>query len=99
MSTTMPSASRVARWKVASTTYVAPCSRCAGPNTSPRKLWAIIMWSRTVTLNKAHSPETSTLRSSFGRGLIVDAVTQRGKLVIGQPGKHLGQLLEVGFAG
>ena len=28
---------------VASTTYVAPCRRCAGPNTSPRKLWAIIM--------------------------------------------------------
>ena len=28
--------------KVASTTYVAPCRRCAGPNTSPRRLCAII---------------------------------------------------------
>jgi len=56
MSTTMPSASSVARRKVASTTYVTPCRRCAGPNTSPRRLWAIIMWSRTVTLNTAYSP-------------------------------------------
>ena len=30
----------------------------AGPNTSPRRLWAIIMWSRTVTLNIAHSPSS-----------------------------------------
>src|SRR3954466_7673998 len=51
MSTTMPSASSVARRNVASTTYVAPCRRCAGPNTSPRRLWATIMWSRTVTPN------------------------------------------------
>ena len=29
--------------------------RCAGPNTSPRRLWAIIMWSRTVTLNTRYS--------------------------------------------
>src|SRR5437773_11569061 len=50
MSTTMPSASRVARRKVTSTTYVAPCRLWAGPKTSPRRLWAIIMWSRTVTL-------------------------------------------------
>jgi hypothetical protein len=46
----------VARRKVASTTYVAPCRRCAGPNTSPRKLWAIIMWSRIVTLNTRYAP-------------------------------------------
>src|SRR5262245_49360844 len=56
MSTTIPSASSVARRNVASTTYVAPCSRCAGPNTSPRRLWAIIMWSRTVTLNTRLRP-------------------------------------------
>src|SRR3954466_12670307 len=49
MSTTTPAASRVARRKVASTTYVAPCRRCAGPNTSPRRLWAIITRSRTST--------------------------------------------------
>ena len=56
MSTTMPSASRSARRNVASMTYVAPWSRWAGPNTSPRKLWAIIMWSRTVTLNTGYAP-------------------------------------------
>ena len=35
---------------------VAPCSRCAGPNTSPLKLCAIIMWSRTDTLYIAITP-------------------------------------------
>ena len=39
------------RRKVASTRKVAPCRRCAGPKTSPRKLWAIMRWSRTVMLN------------------------------------------------
>ena len=51
MSTTIPCSSSVAPRNVASTTNVAPCSRCAGPKTSPRRLWATIMWSRTVTLN------------------------------------------------
>ena len=46
-------ASSARRRNVASTTYVAPCSRWAGPKTSPRRLCAIIMWSRTVTLNIA----------------------------------------------
>ena len=35
----------------ASTAKVAPCRRCAGPNSSPRKLCAIMMWSQTVRLN------------------------------------------------
>ena len=39
--------------KAASTTKVAPCSACAGPNTAPRNEWAIMMWSRTSTVNKA----------------------------------------------
>src|SRR2546421_2451070 len=51
MSTTMPSSSSTGRRNVASTTNVAPWRRWAGPNTSPRKLWATIMWSRTVRLN------------------------------------------------
>src|SRR3954452_23251811 len=51
MSTTMLSASSAVRRNVASTTNVAPCSRCAGPNASPRRLWATITWSRTVMLN------------------------------------------------
>ena len=38
--------------KAASTTKVAPCSACAGPNTAPRNEWAIMMWSRTSTANK-----------------------------------------------
>src|SRR3954452_21588036 len=87
MSTTIPSASRVSRRKVASTTYVAPCRRCAGPNTSPWKLWAIIMWSRTVTLN-------------IGLPLAVgDAVAERRQVAGGQPGHDVGQLVEPRGAG
>src|ERR1700712_1945499 len=56
MSTTMLSASRSARRNVASTTNVAPCRRCAGPKTSPEKLWATITWSRTVMLNTMSAP-------------------------------------------
>ncbi len=51
MSTSTPSPSSRGPTNVASTTYVAPCSRCAGPNISPVNEWAIIMWSRTVTEN------------------------------------------------
>src|SRR5262245_26618155 len=50
MSTTMPSESSVERRNSTSTTYVAPCSCCAGPKTAPRKLCAIMMCSRTVML-------------------------------------------------
>src|SRR5215210_2811307 len=87
MSTTMPSASRVARRKVASTTYVAPCSRCAGPNTSPRRLWAIIMWSRTVTLNTALRP------------VVGDGVAERRQAPRGQARHDAGQLGEARLAG
>src|SRR4051794_31060287 len=87
MSTTMPSASRVARRNVASTTYVAPCSRCAGPNTSPRRLWAIIMWSRTVTLNTRLRP------------VVGDGVAERGQAPRGQPRHDAGQLVEARLAG
>ena len=38
--------------KAASTTNVAPCRACAGPNIAPRNEWAIMMWSRTSTENK-----------------------------------------------
>src|SRR5215207_7105397 len=87
MSTTMPSASSSARRNVASTTKVAPCRRCAGPKTAPRKLWATIMWSRTVTLNTGSLP------------VVRDEVAQRGQGARGQPGEHAGQLLEPGLAG
>src|SRR3954465_11502128 len=87
MSITMPSASRLARRKVASTTYVAPCRPCAGPNTSPRRLWAIIMWSRTVTLNTALGP------------LVGDRVAQRRQAALGQLRHHGGQLGEGRLAG
>src|SRR3954465_11936456 len=87
MSTTMPSASRPARRKGASTTYVAPCRRCAGPKTSPRRLWAIIMWSRTVTLN-------TRLRSVVG-----DGVAERRQASGGQIGHDAGQLFEARLAG
>src|SRR5437868_1194285 len=49
----MPLASSVSAMNAASTTKVAPCSACAGPNTAPRNEWAIMMWSRTSTMNKA----------------------------------------------
>src|ERR1700712_5833493 len=81
MSTTMPSSSRSGRRKVASTTKVAPCSRCAGPNTSPVRVCATIMWSRTVTEN-------------ISGPLVADQMTQRGELAGGQLGHHVGELLE-----
>src|SRR3954466_4191648 len=87
MSTTMPSASRVARRKVASTTKVAPCRRCAGPNTSPLKLWAIIMWSRTVTLNTALRP------------FVGDGVAERREAPRGEARHDGGQLVEARLAG
>src|SRR4051812_16134925 len=87
MSTTMPSASSSARRKVASTTNVAPCRRCAGPNTSPRKLWAIIMWSRTVTLNTRSRP------------VVGDGVAERREAPRGQALHHAGQLVEARLAG
>src|SRR3954462_14117376 len=87
MSATMPSASRVARRNVASTTYVAPWRRCAGPNVSPRRLWAIIMWSRTVTLN-------TRLRPFVG-----DRVTERRQAPGGQARHDAGQLGEARLAG
>src|SRR4051795_10397335 len=87
MSTTMPSAPSAARRNVASTTYVAPCSRWAGPKTSPRKLWAIIMWSRTVTLN------TGSLSA------VADGVAQVGSGAGGQCREHRRKLLERRLAG
>src|SRR3954468_23232026 len=87
MSTTMPSSSRSGRRKVASTTKVAPCSRWAGPNTSPRKLCATIMWSRTVTENTS------------GTSVVGDRVAQGGELARGELRHHVGQLLEPGGAG
>src|SRR5207245_2456140 len=52
ISITIPLASSVSAMNAASTTKVAPCSACAGPNTAPRNEWAIMMWSRTSTINK-----------------------------------------------
>src|SRR3712207_5702380 len=82
MSTTSPASSRSARRNVASTTNVAPCSRWAGPKTSPVKLWATIMWSRTVTLN------TGSVLS------IGDRVAEGGRPAVGERGHHLGQVVE-----
>src|SRR5215212_7336900 len=87
MTTTMPSASRLARRKVASTTYVAPCRRCAGPKTSPRRLWAIIMWSRTVTLNTRLLP------------VVGDGVAERRQRAGGQARHDAGQLVEARLPG
>src|SRR5579864_7441519 len=86
MSTTTPSASSSARLSVASTTYVAPCSLRAGPNPSPRRLWAISMWSRTVTLNMSLSLA------------VRDRVAHGRQAPRGQPGHHLRQRVEVRLA-
>src|SRR4051794_38839790 len=86
MSTRMPSRPSSGPRKVASTTYVAPCSRWAGPKTSPSKLWAIITWSRTVTANTA-SP--SSVRPRVG-----DRVAERRSLPRGELGHQRGQLVE-----
>src|SRR5215204_3111637 len=86
MSMTMSLASSSARRNVASTTNVAPCRRCAGPNTSPRRLWAIIMCSRTVTLNMP-SP------------VIRNRVTKRSQATFGQTRHDTGQLVEARLAG
>src|ERR687889_1247360 len=51
MSTTMPLASSSRAINAASTTKVAPCIACAGPNTAPLNEWAIMMWSRTSSVN------------------------------------------------
>src|SRR5260370_36005920 len=51
MSTTIPLASSRSARKQALTAKVAPCSRCAGPNTAPRNECATMMWSETSTPN------------------------------------------------
>src|SRR3954463_10290465 len=87
MSTTMPSSSSSARRKVASTTNVAPCRRWAGPNTSPRRLWAIMKWSRTVTLNMRLRP------------VVGDGVTERSQRPLGETRHPGGQRVEGRLAG
>src|SRR5581483_1355469 len=45
----MPLASSSLLMNATRTTKVAPCNSCAGPKTSPRKEWAIMIWSDTST--------------------------------------------------
>src|SRR5689334_19070564 len=93
MSTTMLSSSSCSRRKVASTRNVAPCSRCAGPKTSPRKLWAIMMWSRTVILNTVEPSRAELCRS------VVNTVAEHGSFTAGDTVHHLGQLVERTLSG
>ena len=84
MSTTIPSASR-ARAEGGVDDEGRAVQALRGPNTSPRKLWAIIMWSRMVTLN-----------TSYAR-LIADDVAGRQAP---RPARHdAGQLVEARLAG
>src|SRR3954465_6721885 len=89
MSTRIPSAPSSGPRKGAPTGRGAPCSRCAGPNTSPSKLWAIITWSRTVTANISALPV----------GRVGDRVAERGAPAGAQVGHQLGQLRERRGAG
>src|SRR5258708_35002429 len=61
MSMTIPLLSSVSAIKAASTTKVAPCNSCAGPNTAPRNEWAIMIWSETSTANMGGSRSTCRL--------------------------------------
>src|SRR3954469_15689418 len=104
MSTTMLSSSSSGRKNVASTTKVAPCSCWAGPKTSPRKLWATITWSRTVTRNTWVLPLCGWAvcirsRPVGSGGWVDDAVAQRRQLAAGEPGHYRGQLLDRALAG
>src|SRR3712207_5650385 len=101
MSTTMPSASSSRRRKVASTTNVAPCSAWAGPKVSPRKLWATIMWSRTVVLNTSALLARVVVRNhpaAEGCG-VAEPVADGGQLPPDQAGQDVGRLREGGLAG
>src|SRR3954470_11688602 len=92
MSRTMPSPSRSGRAKAASTTYVAPWSAWAGPNTSPGRLWAIIMWSLTVTSNMSPLPRPVAFA-------VADRVAEGRGGAGRELGHHLGELLERRLAG
>src|SRR5687767_14856791 len=98
MSTTRPSSSSSSRLNVASTTYVAPWSRCAGPNTSPWKLCAIMKWSRTFRL---YTVRLQGDEVGFGgvircgsRLRIPDAVAEDSPPGARQAGHDVRQLLE-----
>src|SRR5262249_18260178 len=54
MSTTMPCASSSAARNATRMTKVAPCTFCAGPNTSPRNECATMIWSETSTAYTGH---------------------------------------------
>src|SRR3954471_25091776 len=69
MAPTMLSGSSSSRKKATSTTKVAPCIFCAGPNTSPGRLWAIMMWSRTSTANMGRYSWRSTIADQMAEGV------------------------------
>ena len=79
MSTTMPFASSVSAMNAASTTKVAPCSACAGPNTAPRNEWAIMMWSRTSTMNKGDLSRIADELAEYAAPGFQDIGKTRGK--------------------
>src|SRR5260370_29938343 len=84
MSMTIPLPSSASAIKAASTTKVAPCRACAGPNTAPRNEWAIMMWSRTSTANKA-----SSLRVGAGIGNRLAEDATLGVKNVGQPPRQI----------
>src|SRR6185312_12833087 len=100
MSTTMLSGSSSSRKKATSTTKVAPCIFCAGPNTSPGRLWAIMMWSRTSTANIGGTP-VSTIADQVaeGVGVFEDRAHPRRHLGEGRFGGHQDVQPRVGAEG
>src|SRR5882757_10482884 len=79
MSTTMPFASSASAMNAASTTKVAPCSACAGPNTAPRNECAIMMWSRTSTMNKGDLSRIADELAEYAAPGFQDIGKTRGK--------------------
>src|SRR5213076_1612029 len=78
---TIPLLSSVSAEKAASTTKVAPCSSCAGPNTAPRNECAIMIWSDTSTANKGTSGFSTGCRIADQRAARVTI----GRQQVGEP--------------
>src|SRR4029453_10042443 len=89
MSTTMPCSSSVSARNATRMTKGPPCSFWAGPNPSPRKEWAIMIWSDTSTAY------TRDLSSGGGAGRrITDQLADDIGLGIEDRGQIRRQILE-----
>src|SRR6516162_4171010 len=89
MSTTMPWASSSSARNATRMTNVAPCTFWAGPKTSPRKEWAIMIWSETSTAYTG-----IPLRQCFIGRRVADQRADRVRVGTQNRGQFCRQLLE-----